>query len=74
MYLTNRVKLGGNMKKYKHFKGGVYTFICLAKHSETGETLVIYKDRDENTFARPYEMFFDKVEHEGKQVQRFIEL
>ncbi|MDE3840752.1 hypothetical protein C0966_15855 [Bacillus methanolicus] len=59
------------MKKYRHFKGNIYEFICIAIHSETGEKLVIYKDDKGKIFARPYEMFFDEVEHEGKLVPRF---
>lgn len=28
---------------YQHYKGGVYEFLFMAKESETGEDLVIYK-------------------------------
>jgi hypothetical protein len=59
------------MQKYRHFKGNEYEFICIAFHSETDEKLVIYKDDLGNVFARPYDMFFDNVEHEGKIVPRF---
>ena len=30
-------------KLYRHYKGGVYEFLFMAPHSETGENLVIYK-------------------------------
>jgi len=60
--------------KYKHFKGNIYEFICIAIHSETEEKLVIYKNEEEQIFARPYEMFFDKVEFNGKLVPRFQEV
>ena len=29
--------------KYRHYKGGVYEFLFMAPHSETGDKLVIYK-------------------------------
>jgi hypothetical protein len=63
-----------SMKKFKHFKGGIYEFVDYATHSETNEKLVIYRDQNGNLFARPYSMFFEKVEVEGKRVSRFTEI
>lgn len=62
------------MTIYKHYKGGLYTFVCIASHSETDEQLVIYKNEEGRVFARPYEMFFDQVKAEGKSVPRFEEI
>ena len=45
-------------KKYRHFKGNVYTILHIAKHSETLEELVIY-ERDNKVWARPLSMFLD---------------
>jgi len=46
-------------KRYHHFKGGIYEVVCEAKHSETGETLVIYRSVETlETWARPREMFY----------------
>lgn len=45
-------------KTYKHFKGHVVNVIALAKHTETEETLVVYKHLETNDiWARPYDMF-----------------
>ena len=50
---------------YRHFKGNIYRIITLATHSETGETLVIYKrdDTEEKSYARPLDMFLGEVDH-----------
>lgn len=63
------IKLG----KYKHFKGGEYEVVGVAKHSETGEELVLYKALygDKEMWVRPTAMFLEKVEVAGKQVPRF---
>ncbi len=67
------IKLG----KYKHFKGGEYQVLGVAKHSESLETMVIYKPLYEleqgelDTWVRPIEMFFDTKELNGETVPRF---
>lgn len=50
-------------KVYRHFKGGFYTVIATALHTETNEELVIYRSVSDPTkfFARPINMFLSKV-------------
>jgi len=45
---------------YKHKKGGLYIVSDVAIHSETKESLVIYRCMDSNiVYARPVDMFLD---------------
>ena len=63
-------------KYYRHFKGGVYRLIGIAKDSETQEEMVVYQAMygDRQMWVRPAEMFFGKVEKDGKEVDRFEEM
>lgn len=61
---------------YRHYKGNHYQVIGLARHSETEQTLVIYRAlygaRD--LWARPLEMFCEEIWVEGKLVPRFTRI
>ena len=64
------IKLG----RYKHFKGNEYEVLGFANHSETGETMVIYRALygEQAMWVRPASMWNEKVERDGKTYQRFI--
>jgi len=57
---------------YKHFKGGYYYVVCMAKHSETLEDMVVYyhKDSPNDIWVRPASMWHELVN--GKPRFEFI--
>jgi len=58
---------------YRHYKGAEYEVLMTARHSETEEWLVIYRALygDYGIWARPYDMFMEKVEVNGEEIDRF---
>lgn len=59
--------------RYRHYKGGEYQVMGVARHSETLEPLVVYRPlyNDTGLWVRPYVMFFEQIEHEGLRQPRF---
>ena len=59
--------------RYRHFKGGEYQVYGVARHSETGETLVVYRTLygDCGLWVRPEALFAGTVERDGQTRPRF---
>ncbi len=59
--------------RYRHFKGKYYEVLGVARHSETGEELVVYRPLygERGLWVRPLAMFTETVERDGKIMPRF---
>jgi len=68
-----KIKIGN---QYRHFKGNKYLVLHIAKHSETLEEMVVYQALygDKGIWVRPFDMFLDQKEVDGKIVNRFEEV
>ena len=78
--MNREIKIGGT---YHHFKGFIAKVITVAKHTETGETLVVYEcngkavnsNHEDGIYARSIDMFLSKVDRtkypDVKQEYRF---
>ena len=62
--------------RYRHYKGGEYEVIGVARHSETLEPLVVYRPlyNTSGWWVRPHAMFFETIEHAGRVLPRFAHL
>ena len=69
-----------NGKLFRHFKGGLYQVLCIAKDSETGEEMVIYQALygQYEIYSRPKKNFFEQLDRnkypESPQLYRFEEV
>lgn len=59
--------------RYRHFKGGEYEVLGVARHSETRDWYVVYRPLygDGGLWVRPLAMFAETVTHGGLPVPRF---
>jgi len=59
--------------KYQHYKGPMYEVLDVARHSETEEEMVVYRTLygDFSLWVRPFKMFTQEIEYEGKKMKRF---
>jgi hypothetical protein len=62
--------------RYRHFKGGLYEVVGVARHSETQEEMVVYRALygEGGLWVRPKRMFLETVVHEGAVTPRFQRL
>lgn len=60
---------------FEHYKGGIYRFIGVGTHTETGEFLSVYEAVEPTTermiWVRPKAVFESVVNVNGREVPRF---
>jgi len=58
---------------YKHYKGKMYRVIGIGRHSEDLQEYVVYQALydDYGIWIRPYKMFIENIEIDGKTMPRF---
>ena len=69
MTQENRVPQG----IYRHYKGNLYQVLHTAQHSETEESLVVYRCLygEYGVWVRPLVIFAETVTVDGKEIPRF---
>lgn len=62
--------------RYRHFKGGDYEVIGIARHSETLEEMVVYRALygEGGLWVRPAAMWDEEVQRDGKTFRRFTRI
>jgi hypothetical protein len=68
-YAMNEIREG----IHRHYKGNLYRVLCVAKHSDTLEEMVVYQDAidEEKVWARPLSMWDEEVDVGGEKLPRF---
>jgi hypothetical protein len=67
------MKSGLKPGRYRHYKGKDYIVLGVARHSETEEKVVVYRQDygDRGLWVRPRGMFEETVILDGQAVPRF---
>ena len=59
--------------RYRHYKGKEYTVLGLARHSETLEEIIVYRQEygEHGLWVRPKQMFLETLKVDGQEMPRF---
>jgi len=62
--------------RYRHFKGGLYELLYIARHSEADEYMAVYRSLsgDGGIWVRPAVMWNEQVERDGYTGLRFTKI
>ncbi len=60
---------------YRHYKGELVRVLFTVLHSETKEEMIVYVHLDDGQlWVRPKKMFEEKIQKDGKEIDRFAPL
>ena len=57
--------------RFRHYKGGRYDLVCEAKMESDHTPIIVYRAADGSIWCRPKSVFFEKINVDGKLMQRF---
>jgi len=57
--------------RFRHYKGGEYELVCEATMEADLTPIIVYRAANGSIWCRPRAVFFELIEVEGKQIQRF---
>jgi hypothetical protein len=57
--------------QFRHYKGGVYEFVCEATLESDLSRMIVYRAADGSIWTRPKDVFFQWIDVDGVQRQRF---
>jgi len=60
--------------RFRHYKGGLYDFVCEATLESDLSAMIVYRAADGSIWTRPKDVFFQLIEVDGVTVQRFVEI
>ena len=62
--------------RYRHFKGGEYEVLGIARHSEDESPMVVYRPlyNDSGLWVRPADMWNEIVVRDGRTYTRFLQV
>ena len=62
--------------RYRHFKGGEYEVLFTARHSESGEEMVVYRALygEGEVWVRPAAMWDEELTRNGVTYRRFTKI
>ncbi|MBZ2206885.1 DUF1653 domain-containing protein [Massilia soli] len=60
------------MQKFRHYKGGLYELVCVATLESDLSEMIVYRAADGSIWTRPKAVFFELIDVDGQQVQRFV--
>ena len=62
--------------QYRHFKGGEYEVLGIARHSEDESPMVVYRPlyNDSGLWVRPADMWNEIVVRDGRTYTRFLQV
>ena len=60
--------------RYRHYKGGIYELVCEATMEADMTPIIVYRAANGSIWCQPKSVFFELIEVDGVQVQRFEEI